>query len=243
MAYIENPKTKGSGIICCIPQKGECPNKCSDCFFQSGRSYLEPLEQNLPNIPSVEEARGRIVRINDGNDSNVQRDLVMKCAQQYENYFYNTAIPRDLEGFKAPVVLTVNPGKMTDSNFHKIEAPKNLMFVRVRTNVWNIDNVVKPAVEFYKKQEVPVVLTFMRYYTDTDEIRKESEDYYACKKRIMNRYWCITDKGIENVSNQFKDNSLVYLCGGPKESLLCKSCGNCLREYFATKERMNSKKE
>ena len=46
MSYIENPKTKGSGIIACIPQKGLCPNKCEDCFFQSGRSYLEPLEHD-----------------------------------------------------------------------------------------------------------------------------------------------------------------------------------------------------
>ena len=37
MSYVENPKTKGSGILCCIPQKGRCPNNCSDCFFQSGR--------------------------------------------------------------------------------------------------------------------------------------------------------------------------------------------------------------
>lgn len=56
MRYKENPKTKGSGIIACIPQTGVCPNKCEDCFFQSGRSYLEPLEENLPNMPTVEMA-------------------------------------------------------------------------------------------------------------------------------------------------------------------------------------------
>jgi|GEM_PF-4975445 len=28
--YIENPKTKGSGIICCIPQTGVCPIGCPD---------------------------------------------------------------------------------------------------------------------------------------------------------------------------------------------------------------------
>ncbi len=38
MDYKENPKTKGSGIICAIPQKGICPSKCPDCFFQSVRS-------------------------------------------------------------------------------------------------------------------------------------------------------------------------------------------------------------
>ena len=54
-----NPKTKGSGIITCIPQTGRCPNGCEDCFFQSGRSYLEPLEENLPHVPPAEMARER----------------------------------------------------------------------------------------------------------------------------------------------------------------------------------------
>ena len=79
---IENPKTKGSGILCAIPQRGTCPLKCSDCFFQSGRSYLEPLDRNLPNLPSSEEATGRVVRMNDGNDSNNERSLVIRAAAQ-----------------------------------------------------------------------------------------------------------------------------------------------------------------
>lgn len=79
--YIKNPKTAGSGIITCIPQTGTCPNQCEDCFFQSGRSYLEPLEENLPNMPPLEMAEGRFVRVNDGNDSNVQRELVIREPQ------------------------------------------------------------------------------------------------------------------------------------------------------------------
>lgn len=49
MSYIENPKTKGSGIVCAIPQTGVCPIGCEDCFFQSDRSFLEPLDENLPS--------------------------------------------------------------------------------------------------------------------------------------------------------------------------------------------------
>jgi len=55
MTYKENPKTKGSGILCAIPQTGRCPMQCSDCFFQSGRSFLEPLDENLPNMPEFHE--------------------------------------------------------------------------------------------------------------------------------------------------------------------------------------------
>ncbi|MBU1028855.1 hypothetical protein KKE28_01480, partial [Patescibacteria group bacterium] len=135
VAYIENPKTAGSGIICGIPQRGVCPVGCADCFFQSGRSYLEPLDEKLPNLPTPEQAKGRIVRLNDGNDSNNQRVLVMAAADQYEHVFFNTSIPKDLAGFGRPVVLTVNPGKKTDRNAHLLTPPPtNLMFVRFRTN-------------------------------------------------------------------------------------------------------------
>ena len=59
--WIWNPKTKGSGILTCIPQTGICPNNCEDCFFQGGRSYLEPLSKNLPDhddAPFLEVAIG-----------------------------------------------------------------------------------------------------------------------------------------------------------------------------------------
>ena len=117
--YIENPKTKGSGIICCIPQTGQCPQKCPDCFFQGGRSFLHPLEDNLPNMPDSKYAEDYIVRVNDGNDSNVDRENVIKSTKQYKRKFYNTSIPKDLEGFGDPVVLTVNPSKMTDKSHQR----------------------------------------------------------------------------------------------------------------------------
>ena len=106
--YIENPKTRGSGIVCVIPQTGHCPNECEDCFFQSGRSYLEPLDTNLPNMIPPEDVGDRIVRVNDGNDSNVNHSLVIESTKCYKHKFYNTAIPQ--LDFDAPVVLTVNPG-------------------------------------------------------------------------------------------------------------------------------------
>ena len=65
--YTWNPKVRGSGIITCIPQSGICPNNCDDCFFQSGRSYLEPLDKNLPHLPPMKEmTKNRIVRIKMG---------------------------------------------------------------------------------------------------------------------------------------------------------------------------------
>lgn len=239
MMYIENPKTKGSGIISCIPQKGTCPNNCEDCFFQSGRSYLEPLEDNLPNMPTIEQVGWRVVRVNDGNDSNVQRELVINETNKYPLKFYNTAIPKDLEGFKyAPVVLTVNPGKMTDTDFHRIDTvPKNLMFVRFRTNMWNLD-ILDKAVDYYSEREVPIVLTFMAYFEDLPPTKHTKN--YIFRRRTLNSYWAITTKAWEEIMNNYRYNKWVYSCGkieGEKGITACRHCGNCLREFFATMER------
>ena len=242
MSYKENPKTKGSGIICAIPQTGRCPNDCEDCFFQSGRSFLEPLEDNLPNMPSLEEANGRVVRVNDGNDSNVDREMVMEAVEKYQMKFYNTSIARDLEEFEDPFVLTINPGFMTDKSWHKlIKPPKNLMFVRIRTNTWNIFDVVYPALTYYTELGVPVVLTFMAYFDNWDKMPIAHQPNYMYRKRTLNSYYAITTKAWNEIMEYFEYNKLVHSCGkveGEMGDTHCKYCGNCLREYFATMERL-----
>jgi len=238
--YIFNPKIKGSGIIECIPQKGLCPNNCSDCFFQSGRSYLEPLDKNLPHIPSKELAKGRIVRINDGNDSNHQRELVEETAKQFDDYFFNTSINYKLNEFSAPVVLTVNPAKMTDTEFHKVDPiPNNLMFIRFRVNLWNL-RLLKEAIVYYTFKKVPVILTFMAYYNQS--IPEEYQNNYIFKQRTLNSYWCMKSELVNEIMGLFKGNPYVYSCT-VKGQHSCKFCGNCIREYYNTKERMSNEKE
>lgn len=234
--YKWNPKTKGSGIITCIPQVGVCPNKCEDCFFQSGRSYLEPLKENLPHFPPKTLSRGRIMRINDGNDSNVLREFVEKQTKKFEHRFFNTAINKDLGAFSAPVVLTINPGKSTDKSFYKVfNPPDNLMFVRVRVNTWNLQKVIEPAVSFYAKKGVVVVLTFMAYYTST--IPQAHKQFYVWKKRTLNSYWCLTQNATDDIMSLFESNPFVYSCG-VKGRFECMFCGNCVREYFNAMERL-----
>lgn len=240
--YIENPKTKGSGIVTAIPQKGLCPNRCEDCFFQSGRSYLEPLKENLPNIPVRTE--GRVVRVNDGNDSNVQRETVENVVRVngWRDYFYNTAIPQRLEEFDAPVVLTVNPGKKTESGAYLLkDPPKNLMFVRFRTNTFNL-RLADFVIKHYSAREVPIVLTFMAYFNMPVWFRADQPDY-VFRKRTLNSYWAITTEAWEQVMKRYRLNCWVHSCGkieGESGTTACRHCGNCLREYFATRERMRS---
>lgn len=233
--YIENPKMAGSGILACIPQGSKCPQGCDDCFFQSGRSYLEPLEENLPNMPPF--SLTNVVRVNDGNDSNVNQGWVIDTTKHYPMKFYNTSIAKNLERFPGPVVLTVNPGKITDYAYKKLtKIPRNLMFVRVRVNTWNL-SLVHGAVHWYVGKNVPVVLTFMAYH-DEGSIQAGWKDDYFYRKRTVNSYWAIKPSSWFCVMARFRLDPLVHSCGQEGLSSLCRHCGNCLREYFATADRL-----
>jgi hypothetical protein len=241
MAYIENPKTKGSGIICCIPQTGTCPMGCPHCFFQDGRSYLEPLAEHLPNMPDATISNGRVVRVNDGNDSSVNFPQAVTDTEQYPMRFFNTSSAAHIDEYPAPVVLTINPGKMTDVAFHKLKdpMPKNLMMVRIRTDMWNL-KVVGEAICYYASREVPVVLTWMAY-PDKEDIPPNFLHHYIYRTRTMNPYWAITTASWAEFMKAYITDPYVYSCGkveGEKGKSGCMRCGNCLREYFATVERM-----
>lgn len=240
MPYKENPKLMGSGIDACIPQERPCPLKCPDCFFNGGRSYLEPLAEHLPNMPDVNPHR--VVRVNDGNDSNVDRGIVLSRTQHYPLRFYNTSIPVNLAGFIEPVVLTVNPGAMTDHDFYMLpKIPANLMFVRFRTNTWNL-LLAKQCVDYYTQLNIPVILTFMAYFHTMADIPPKHRKNYTMRKRTSNEYLAITTRAWRKVMNRFKHNKLVYGCGkieGESGDTKCRYCGNCLREFFACKSRLD----
>ena len=197
-------------------------------------------------MPTLEEAKNKVVRVNDGNDSCVKIDLVMEAVKDFPMKFYNTSIcsyPK-IEKFDAPFVLTVNPGNMTDSDWHKLfvgyhECGKKLMFVRFRTNMWNL-SALDEAINYYTHFEIPVVLTFMAYYSE-DSIPEQYRKYYVYRKRTLNSYWAITTAGLDMVMSKYKYNSFVYSCGrveGELGTTCCKRCGNCLREYFNAIEKM-----
>lgn len=246
--YKKNPKVHGSGILCAIPQSRKCPVGCRGCFFQGGRSYLEPLEDNLPNLPELSHTyyvngAQKIVRVNDGNDSNVDRKEVVEKTREYESKFYNTSIPKDLESFDAPVVLTLNPAKMTDTDWHRLEEiPNNLMFVRVRINSWNIETVVEPAIKYYTERKVPVILTWMAYDESTlDTMPKAHKVNYVKRVRTTNTYYAIRSDFWLEYMKDYAFNHFVYSCGkaeGELGNTKCERCGHCIREWNVTMQRL-----
>ena len=239
-----NPKAQGSGIATCIPQAGRCPRGCNSCFFQENSFYI-PMDK-LPYIPNMDDVKGQIVRCNDGNDSFHKLKDVLKITSMYPDVFFNTSYPvadKFLRNKKLlPVVVTVNPGgkeDMTDTDFHKLEYSPNIMFVRFRKNLWN-DKLCHECCSYYRDLGIPVVLTYMRYNT-IDEIPEEYRRYYQESKHLLNTYYALSKEAAYSHFRQFQvDFENVFYCGS-RHSSLCKTCGNCIREYYATKERLSGK--
>lgn len=242
MSYIENPKTKGSGIYCAIPQDYKpCSRNCKDCFFQNGRSYLEPLVENLPNIPPKEIIDNFVIRVNDGLDSGQDIDRVIEVTKNWPNKFYNTTNIAALEYLPSPTVLTINPGNFTDERFHfPYQSSYKPMAVRFRANMWN-QKLLKLAVEYWTSQDVPVIITFMRYYEKPKEI-DSCLDCYDYKDHILNPSWSININGWENIMWDYAGcNSLVFACGAGPDKPLCKDCGVCLQLYWRSKDERKNK--
>lgn len=217
-----NPKQDGTNIFNCIPQSGKCPMGCNQCFFnRPGAFYTE-----TPSFPTLEEVGNGIVKINDGHDSNLDREHVIKSTEKYPRRFFNTSIPNF--NFPSPVVFTANPKEELWAASPSFPIPSNLMFVRLRvssTNLYKIDRAVKEWTE----AGTPVVLTFMAYYDNPPA----NLELYEWKVRHTNEYWCPRPAFINSVRLRYANNRLVSNC----ESY-CKTCLNCETYYVQTIKRM-----
>lgn len=242
MTVKRNPKMDGTTIWDCVPQAGKCPHNCSQCFFNRPNAYYT----EVPSVPMPEEVGDGIVRMNAGNDSNNQRDLVIETAQKYKRFFFNTSVP--CYDFPGPVVLTANPKEERPGQTMPIwhgegwySPARNLMFVRLRTsatNLWLVDS----AVVAWTAAQVPVVITFMAYYdhepqVPADVLAAVGEKCYEWKVRHINSYWCPSKAFMRWVMRRYQDNRLVSMCSSI-ESSYCRNCRNCETYYLQTMKRL-----
>ena len=119
------------------------------------------------------------------------------------------------------------------------DPPLNLMFVRVRVSPSNAV-AVREAVARWTACDVPVVLTFMRYYdVEVPAVRHWSftGPTHTFKKHILNSYWCPRPEFMRAVMAEFVENRLVTMCG-TLESGYCRDCRNCETYYWQAKKRM-----
>jgi len=257
-----NPKQEGSNLFDCIPQVGPCRNQCNQCFYNRPGAFYVPIDQ--PSIPTSEEVGDGICRINCGNDSNLQRDLVIETAKQYKHFFFNTSIPKF--DFPGPVVFTANPKEEKPVfMFGETKIPENMMFIRLRVSPTNLLHI-EHAIRNITTLGVNCVLTYMAYYDQLppgtikppkqENVRKNLEDWdknicilsdrkdfgriaYTWKVRHINSYWCPTSEYMRYVLKRMKNigGRLVTMCGTP-ESGYCKDCGNCENYYWQTKKHL-----
>jgi len=214
----ENPKLRGSNLIDAIPQVGECPLRCDECFYNGGRFY-RPL--NSPLLPSPEEAKGKIVRVNSGHDSNVQRNLVLTSTASYPDKFFNTSIPRF--DFPAPVVFTCNSHRLILVD----KPPANLMFVRCRVSTANLEEADQVVQHYWVRYSIPVVMTFMRYFNEAVVPDKNSYEY---RQHILNSYWMIKTAVLITIMSRWQKSAPpihgIRMCGTPYSDY-CADCRNC----------------
>ncbi len=233
-----NPKMEGMKLWDCVPQEGKCPIGCNQCFFNRAGAYYT----DTPTIPTPEEVGDDIVRMNCGNDSNINRALVIETAKRYKHAFFNTSVRGKLD-FPGPVVLTANPKEEEQPwlpNFAD-EVPRNLMFIRLRTSSTNI-HYIDQAVRWWTSDGIPVVLTFMSYYDHEPVVSEEWKaavggPCYEWKVRHINSYWCPTKDFMRYVMKRYVDNRLVSMCGSIDVGY-CRACRNCETYFWQAKKRM-----
>jgi len=240
-----NPKQEGTSLFDCKPQVGACPIGCNQCFHNRPGAFYVPIDE--PHMPTPEEVGDGIVRVNCGNDSNNQRELVVAATDQYPKRFFNTSVPRF--AFPGPVVLTANPKEEDESRYHMplwhgddwYSPADNLMFVRLRTSATNLRLVDKAAVA-WTAAKVPVVITFMSYYDRKPKVPAEVHQAvagpcYEWKVRHINSYFCPTKEFMRWIMRRYRHNRLVSMCSSI-ESAYCRDCGNCESYYVQTMKRL-----
>jgi len=240
---VRNPKQEGTPFWDCIPQVGPCPIACDQCFYNRPGAYYVPIDR--PHVPTGTEVGDGIVRMNCGNDSNNQRELVIETAQRYKRFFFNTSIPR--YDFPGPVVLTANPKEEDESkyampNWHMDDwysPAANLMFVRLRTSATNL-LLVDKAVAAWTAAKVPCVITFMAYYDHEPNLPADlafKGQCYEWRVRHINSYWCPTKEFMRWVMLRYAGNRLVSMCSSIG-SAYCRDCRNCETHYLQTMKRL-----
>lgn len=215
---MRNPKMEGTLLIDAVPQEGKCPHGCRACYFNAG------FYRDTPFVPTKEEAQGCVVRVNSGNDSNNQRDLVLARTVHLQHKYYCTSVPTF--GFGAPVQFTCNPNELESPFLVPASCANELHSVRFRYAPWNEKHLRLAVSHYAKALRVPVIITPMRYYAE-DDIPKQYRCLYTHKTHILTVTWQLkNESGLRWDTRRWggaAESRLVFACSG--------RCADCLMCY------------
>ncbi len=240
---MRNPKQEDTNLWDCKSQKGLCPKKCNQCYYnQLGEEHDLVRNTIFPTLDDIGE--DGIVRVNTFHDSNINRRQVIADSAKYKKKFFNTSI-YSFDKFEEPIVYTANSSEETSINLDFLQSAflYKLMFIRLRVSVTNIEHVIQATDNILTFSDVPVVWTLMKYY-DTVAMMKGSNDNvpinYVLKKVLLHERWTpsiVFKEKVQLIINKFKCRR-VHLCG-TLFSELCKDCRNCETYYYQTRKRMD----
>jgi hypothetical protein len=227
-----NPKQAGTNLFDCVPQAGPCPNNCNQCFYNRPGAFYLPID--VPQMPIRDEVGDGILRVNSGHDSNINRDHVIAITNHFPKRFFNTSVPKF--DFPAPVVYTANPREEEPAKRPMdIHLYTNIMFIRLRVSATNLIDILDAAYE-WSVADVPVVLTFMRYY----DYPPNNQFCYEYRKSIWpSRSWAPTREfmaGVMRVAQKLTTLAPITMCG-TLDSGYCRDCLNCEKFYQRMMQR------
>ena len=234
-----NKKLAESNLVDWIPQRVKrCPLDCPECYYNRAVNENTEWIQHVGDRPSDVDIQTKIVRVNSGLDSNIERKIVVEQTRELPHKFYNTSIPQWI-GFPGPVVLTVNPG-WCGYQFHNLAGSigflSQLMFVRVLVAdvTQHALNIIAREIRWYARFNVPVVLTFMRYTG-----MPTHPSGYTMTGHIDHEWWCPTIETKRGTYAELLSNAShgdLYVCGGLEGDERCATCGVCERLYWRSLE-------
>jgi hypothetical protein len=203
---------------------------------------MDDEHKDKPVIPTKEQAKNKIVRMNAEGDSTFQKADVIAQAQKYDDSFFNTSRPD--ANFPRPVVITINARE--EDLWSRWMRPRDIpmrllhhiMFVRIRVSINNflgMDNVIRE----WNCEQIPVVLTFMRYYTPDPPAFDGT--FYERLLHVERPCWQMREQARGRIVAELKARCgrLVTECGR-SYSYLCKDCRACEIYYWIAKYHMEA---
>ena len=227
-----NPKMEG------MSSGTACRKRASALSAATSASSTGPgayYTQRRP-CPTPEEVGDDIVRMNCGNDTNINRALVIETAKRYKHAFFNTSVRGKLD-FPGPVVLTANPKEEEQAlvaELRRRSAPQPHVHppprVQHQPPLHRPGRAMVDQRRHSRRADLHVLLRPRARGARSSGRRPSAARATSGSVRHINSYWCPTKDFMRYVMKRYEDNRLVSMCGSIDVGY-CRACRNCETYY------------